>query len=331
MNALLTLSDAGLYCPAGDFYIDPWVAVDQALLTHAHGDHAYPGSRRYLAAAPGLGLLKRRLGEQAPIETLVYGESRRIGEALVSFHPAGHILGSSQIRIEAEGQVWIFSGDYKRDLDPTCPAFEPVACDVFITEATFGLPIYRWDPTEKVIGEILRWWEGNVRARRASVLYAYSLGKAQRLLAELARFSDRMVYVHGAVESMVQAYREAGVKMAATEKVGESQRGRSFAGELILAPPSAFGSRWMKRVAPASTAFASGWMRLRGTRRRRGFDRGFAMSDHADWPSLLRTVRESGAKKILVTHGSGDALVRYLQESGLEASMLKTKFGDEES
>lgn len=330
MNALLVLSDSGLYCPTGDFYIDPWVAVDRALLTHAHGDHAYPGSRSYLAAASGAGLL-RRLGDLAAIETVEYGETRRIGEALVSFHPAGHILGSSQIRIEAEGQVWVFSGDYKRDPDPTCRAFEAVPCDVFITEATFALPIYRWDPTGKVIDEILRWWEGNVRAERASVLYAYSLGKAQRILAELAIRNDRKVYVHGAVESMVEAYREAGIRMAPTEKVGESQRGRSFAGELVLAPPSAFGSRWMKRLTPASTAFASGWMRLRGTRRRRGFDRGFALSDHADWPSLLRSVRESGARKVLVTHGHGDALVRFLQESGLDASPLKTKFGDEES
>jgi len=332
MNApLLTVSASGLYCPAGDFYIDPGEGVERAVLTHAHGDHARSGSGRYFASSPSLAILKRRLGESAPIESLGYGESLQLGAARISLHPAGHILGSAQIRIEAEGQVWVVSGDYKRDPDPTCAAFEPLACDVFITEATFALPIYRWDPIEKTMAEILRWWDGNVRGKRASVLFCYSLGKAQRLLAELSRIGDRRIYVHGAVESMVQAYREAGVKMAATERVGESRRGRSFAGELILAPPSAFGSRWIKRLSPASTAFASGWMRLRGTRRRRGFDRGFAVSDHADWPSLLRTVEESGARQVLVTHGYGDALVRYLQESGRESALLKTHYADEES
>ncbi|MCY1074936.1 ligase-associated DNA damage response exonuclease [Archangium lansingense] len=327
---LVTVTPDGLFCPPGNFHIDPWRPVARALITHAHGDHARWGSQRYLGASPSLDLLHKRLGPDANISTLGYGERLSLGEVTVSFHPAGHVLGSAQIRIEHRGEVWVVSGDYKRDPDPTCLPFEPERCDTFITEATFALPIYRWDDTRLVAEEVLRWWDGNREAGRASVLFCYALGKAQRLLAELARLTDREVLVHGATHALVECYREAGVRMLPTRPVSELEKGTSYAGALVLAPPSAAGSTWMRRFGEHETGFASGWMRVRGNRRRRGYDRGFVLSDHADWQSLLRTAKETGASRILVTHGSSDTLARYLRENlGLDAAPLSTPFEGE--
>jgi putative mRNA 3-end processing factor len=328
-NSLLCPDDRGLFCEAGGFYIDPWKPVERAVISHGHGDHARWGSAAYLAAAPSVPILRRRLGEAAVIEGVPFGETVRIGGVAVSFHPAGHILGSAQVRVERDGEVWVFSGDYKRAADPTCEPFEPVPCHTFITEATFALPIYRWDPTSEVAREIWEWWEANHEAGRSSVLFCYALGKAQRILAELARLTDRTVFVHGSLEPLNEAYRQAGVEMLPTRPVAETVRGQSFAGELILAPPSAGGSTWMRRFGPAGTAFASGWMRVRGTRRRRGFDRGFVISDHADWPDLLRTIADTGAERVLTTHGYSDSLARYLREQGRAAGTLATPFQGE--
>jgi putative mRNA 3-end processing factor len=327
--ALLTVNSIGLYCERGDFYIDPWHPAPQALITHAHGDHARPGSASYVCAEVGGALLRRRVGEEAKIRQVAYGAPLKLGPVTVSFHPAGHILGSAQIRLESDGEVWVVSGDYKRADDPTCAPFEPVPCDVFVTEATFGLPIYRWDEPADVAREIFDWWEGNGRAKRAALLFCYALGKAQRILAELARFTDRVVFVHGAIEPLVECYRQAGVTMLPTQLVSETAKSRSWSGELILAPPSAQGSPWMRRFGRCETAFASGWMRIRGTRRRRGVDRGFVLSDHADWPALLRTIRETGAHRVLTTHGYADTLARYLAEDGLEAAALRTAYEGE--
>lgn len=325
---LLRTDDRGLFCEAGGFHIDPWRPVPRAVISHAHGDHARGGSEAYLAAAPSVPVLRRRLGE-ARIEGVPFGERVRMGEVTVSFHPAGHVLGSAQIRVERGGEVWVFSGDYKRRADPTCEPFEPVPCHTFITEATFALPIYRWDETGVVAREIFDWWEANREAGRASVLFTYALGKAQRILGELARLTDRTVFVHGSVEPLNECYRQAGVAMLPTRPVSETVRGQSFAGELVLAPPSAGGSTWMRRFGPASTAFASGWMRVRGTRRRRGFDRGFVVSDHADWPDLLRTFEDVGAERVLTTHGYAEPLARYLRERGQPAGTLATPFEGE--
>jgi putative mRNA 3-end processing factor len=282
----------------------------------------------YLTAAPGVPILHKRLGEEARVEGIAYGERRTIGGVTVSFHPAGHILGSAQIRLERGGEVWVVSGDYKRQSDPTCTAFEPVPCHTFITEATFGLPVYFWDETAVVAREVLAWWEENRAAGRPSVLFCYALGKAQRLLAELAHGIDRPIYVHGAVEPLNEIYRRAGISLPPTLPVSEAGRRGDFAGELILAPPSAAGSPWMRRFANASTGFASGWMRVRGARRR-GFDRGFVLSDHADWGELLATIRETGAERVLATHGASDVLSRYLRESGLDAAPLATPYAGE--
>ena len=317
----------GLHCPAGDFHIDPWRPVATALITHGHSDHARPGHGRYYAARAGLGILRKRLGD-VQVAGLEYGEPVRLGRATVSLHPAGHVLGSAQVRIEADGGTWVVSGDYKRDPDPTCAPFEVVACDTFISEATFALPIYRWRPTAEVVGEIWAWWQANARAGVASVLGCYALGKAQRVLAELRRHTDRPVYVHGAVAALTDLYRAAGVAMLPTVTVGSERT--DYAGELVVAPPGADGTPWMRRFGKASTGFCSGWMRVRGNRRRRGYDRGFVLSDHADWPSLLRTIRETGARRALLTHGHSDVLVRYLRERGLDAGALETAFGGEE-
>jgi putative mRNA 3-end processing factor len=313
-------SAAGLFCPGGAFHIDPLLPVERAVLTHAHADHARPGSGAYLCTREALPLLRRRLGPDAHLEALAYGERRTTGDVVVSLHPAGHVLGSAQVRIESRDGVCVVTGDYKREPDPTCAPFEPQRCDVLVTEATWALPIFRWDDPGLVARDILAWWEGN--RDKPSLLFCYVLGKAQRILGELAKLTDRPVFVHGAIEPYVAAYREAGVQLLPTRLVSETERGRQFRGELILAPITARGSPWMKRFGAHESAFASGEMRMRGTRRRRSFDRGFALSDHADWPGILRTVRESGAARVLATHGHRDALVRYLRETGADAAPI---------
>lgn len=316
----------GLYCPAGDFYIDPWAPVPRAVVTHAHSDHTREGMGEYFAATPSVAILNHRV-RNAQVRGIPYRDPFRLGNATVSFHSAGHILGSAQVRVEAEGQVWVVSGDYKRAADPSCQPFEVVECDTFITEATFGMPIYRWEAGAKVAAEILEWWDENRKREIPSVVFCYSLGKAQRVLAELARLTDRVVYTHGAVESLTQVYREAGTTLLPTQRITDEKK--NYDGELILAPPSAYGSAWLRRFPGASTAFASGWMRIRGNRRRKGYDRGFVLSDHADWPELLQTIGESRARRVLVTHGYIDTVVNYLKESGVNAASLQTTYEGE--
>ncbi|VCU70438.1 Beta-lactamase superfamily domain protein [Pigmentiphaga humi] len=330
MQDLVQLRPEGLYCAAGRFYIDPWRPVAAAVLTHGHGDHAHAGMGCYHTSAEGLPVLRWRLGEQ-DFRPHDYGEPFVLGDARVSLHPAGHVLGSAQVRIEADGQVWVVSGDYKRQPDPTSAAFEVVACDTFITEATFGLPIYRWPDCAQVAGEIAQWRDHCAQRGEAAILYCYALGKAQRLLAELAPHLDRPVYLHGAIAAGVEVYRGCGIAMADTRLVADAGAADAgFAGELILAPPSAAGSAWLRRFRKAQQGFASGWMRLRGNRRRRNMDRGFVVSDHADWPDLLRTIRETGARRVIATHGDTDALVRTLNEAGLAAETLATQYGEDD-
>ncbi|MDB6092276.1 MAG: mRNA 3-end processing factor [Gammaproteobacteria bacterium] len=326
---LVVVTANGLYCPPGDFHIDPWQPVQTAVITHGHGDHLRHGSTRYILARPGAGIARQRLGGDRDLAPVDYGTRVQLGTTTVSLHPAGHILGSAQVRIEHEGRVWVVSGDYKRQPDPTCALFEPVECDVFISEATFALPIYRWSDTPHVVEEIHRWWMANRERGIASALFCYALGKAQRVLAELRAFTDEPVYVHGAVDSLTGVYRRAGISMLPTLPVGTEKK-TDFRGALILAPPSAAGTPWMRRFGDHATGFCSGWMRVRGDRRRRGYDRGFVISDHADWPALIETCRASRAKKILLTHGYSDALTRYLNERGVRASALQTSYGVED-
>lgn len=320
---LIVARPQGLYCPAGDFYIDPWQPVATAIVTHGHADHARVGMGTYHGSEEGLPILRWRLGEQA-YRSHAYGEAFDLGRVRVSLHPAGHVLGSAQVRIEEGDQVWVVSGDYKRQHDPTCSAFEPVPCSTFITESTFALPIYRWPDTAQVTAEIVEWREHCAARGETAVLFCYALGKAQRILAELAKHSSRPVWVHGAIASGVDVYRQAGVAMADTELVADAKSRDEWAGELVLAPPSAAGSAWMRRFRRVQTGFASGWMRIRGNRRRRNFDRGFVISDHADWPALLRTIEESGAERVIAHHGRSEALLRVLAERGLRVDRFDT-------
>ena len=319
----------GLYCPDGDFHVDPWAPVPRALITHAHGDHARIGSAGYLCADKCAPLLRRRFGAEAIIESAPYGRPLTIGATRVSFHPAGHVLGSAQIRIEGAQGVWVVSGDYKRAPDPTCEPFEPVPCDTFITESTFGLPIYRWDPVDTVIGDMLSWWDANRVKGLTSIVFCYTIGKAQRLLAELARVTDRPVLVHGMLVPMIEVYRSLGVAMLPTETLVDRPRGTSLAGELVLAPPSARGTPWMRRLGELSDALTSGLMRVRGVRRQRAYDRGFVISDHADWPALLDTITATGARRVLATHGHAEPLARFLREQGIESGVMRTAWEDE--
>lgn len=329
MADLVRVTPRGLFCEAGDFYIDPWQPVERAVITHAHGDHLRQGNGSYTLATEGVGLARLRLPPPAPIRALACGEPADFGPVRVSLHPAGHILGSAQVRIELDGEVWVVTGDFKRDRDPTCAPFEVLRCDVLVSEATFALPIYRWDPPHDTVREVFDWWQRNRERGVSSLLFAYALGKAQRLLAELAAFTDEPAFVHGAVDSITQVYRAAGVAMLPTLPATVARQ-REYAGALVVAPPGAAGSPWIRRFGEHGSAFCSGWMRVRGNRRRSGHDRGFVLSDHADWPSLLRTFEQTGARRILLTHGHGDTMVRYLRERGIDAATLSTAFGAEE-
>jgi putative mRNA 3-end processing factor len=324
---LIVARPEGLYCSVGDFYIDPWRPVESAVITHGHSDHARVGHARYLAHANSAGILRSRLGE-ITLRTLPYGEPLLHNGVRISLHPAGHVLGSAQVRVEHSGEVWVASGDYKLEDDGTCAPFEPVRCHTFITESTFGLPIYRWPSQAELLDDINQWWRGNAAVGRASVLFCYAFGKAQRILHGVDA-SIGPIIAHGAVEPLNRVYRAAGVRLPATQTVAESNAA-TISQALVLAPPSAQGTPWLRRFGNYSDAFASGWMLLRGTRRRRGVDRGFVMSDHADWPGLQRAIDGTGAERVFVTHGSVAVMVRWLQERGLDAQGFKTEYGDED-
>ncbi len=326
--SLIRVLPEGLYCEAGGFFIDPWKPVDIALVTHAHSDHARAGSRHYFATRISEGILQKRLGTAMQLQGVEYGEKIKLGDTWVSFHPAGHVLGSAQIRVELGDDVWVVSGDYKRCYDPTCEPFEVIPCNTFITEATFGLPIYKWDTGATICRQIYDWWQSDLD--RPSLLFCYAFGKAQRILSELCQFTDQPVYVHGAIESLTEIYRQVGVPMLPTLAVSDRPRQHKFKGDLILAPPAAHRSSWMKRFFHPQTAFASGWMAVRGARRRRGYERGFVLSDHADWQSLVSTALATAATTVYVTHGQSDVLSRYLREThGQQALPLATLFEGE--
>lgn len=321
---LLSLTSKGLYCALGDFYIDPWEKVQTAVITHGHGDHAHWGMGHYIAVKESEHILRKRIGD-AKITTYRYGEVFHMGDVDVSFHPAGHILGSSQVRIQYNDEVWVFTGDFKRDLDLTCTPFEVVPCDVFISEATFSLPVYRWPDFRDEMKEVYAWWLKNKEEGFNSVLCCYALGKAQRIIAGLRELTGDPIWVHGTVDELNQSYAKTGLSWPDVYKVPLESK-EKFSGAMILCPPSALGSSWHKRLSPKKVAFASGWMRLRGNRRRKGYERGFVISDHADWPSLIRTVKETGCRKVYFTHGNTDAIVKYLKDEGVAAYDLKLPY-----
>ncbi|HWB58968.1 MAG TPA: ligase-associated DNA damage response exonuclease [Chthoniobacteraceae bacterium] len=321
--ALLEMTKHGLYCPAGGFYIDPWGPVDVAVITHAHSDHARGGSRHYLTAQPGHRLLAARLPSGVSIESIGYGERVTRDGVTISLHPAGHILGSAQVRVEHRGEVWVAAGDYKVAADPTCAPFEPVRCDTFITESTFGLPIYRWPGPGEIFDRINAWWRANQAAERVSVLFAYSLGKSQRVLAGVDA-SIGPIFVHGSVEKFLPLYAAEGVKLPDARRVDEGTQPSAKGRALVIAPASTMGSPWLAKFGGASHASASGWMQLRGARRRQALDRGFVLSDHADWDGLISSIRATGAGRVHVTHGYTTQLARWLNENGIEAHTWET-------
>ncbi len=322
---LLQETSAGLYCEEGDFYIDPWRRVPRAVITHAHADHARPGSAKYLATREGRRILRTRLGPSADIETASYGQTTSLNGVKISFHPAGHVLGSAQIRIECRGEVWVVSGDYKIEPDPTCAAFEHVRCHTFITECTFGLPIYQWPSQREIFDDINVWWKKCRDEGRVAVLLAYSLGKAQRLIAGVDP-SIGAIYCHPSVEQLNQDYRASGIALPSTWLPSQAPARKDWGGVLVVAPPSVANSEWMSKFGPASFAMASGWMLTRATRRSQSVDRGFPLSDHADWPGLLKAIDETHAEQILVTHGQTGPMVRWLNENGKNARAVVTQF-----
>ncbi|MGB7340299.1 MAG: ligase-associated DNA damage response exonuclease [Phototrophicaceae bacterium] len=330
---LITLTSKGFYCEVGDFYIDPWQPVKRAVITHAHADHFVRGCDSYLVVDEGRHIFQIRLGDEAKIETLAYGASTLINNVKISLHPAGHILGSAQIRVEYQGEVWVVSGDYKTASDQrTCTPFEPVPCHVFITEATFALPIYSWKSQDSIFADLNAWWRNNVEQERASIVYAYALGKAQRVMAGLDRDIGR-IFTHGAVERITQGYRDTGIDLPDTKYVTthvEEVDKADWRGSLIIAPLSARGTAWMKKFGNYSTASVSGWMQIRGARRRRSVDRGFILSDHADWAGLMSAIEATGAERIGVTHGYIASFVRWLQEKGYDARGYDTRYVGED-
>ncbi len=326
---LIEFSDKGLYCRAGDFYIDPWKPVAKAIITHAHSDHAKWGSHQYLCHTKTLPILKLRLGEDINADAIEWNKPITQNGVKISLHPAGHIIGSSQIRIEKDGEVWVVSGDYKTEDDGISGQFEPVRCHTFITESTFGLPIYNWKSQENIFSDIQQWIMANQAKGKTSVLTAYSLGKAQRVLQCIAEITDN-IYVHGAIWNTHVALTEAGMKLPDVKRVTVDVPKVNYKNAVIIAPPSADGTPWMKKFILYSVGICSGWMQVRGNVRRRNADAGFVLSDHADWNGLLEAVNATGAEKVFVTHGFQSAFSRYLTEKGIEAAEVKTEYGTED-
>lgn len=325
MALLIESTSSGLYCEKGDFFIDAWKPVDRNLITHAHSDHARRGAKRYLCSREGESILRERIGKDCDISSIAYREIIDINGVNVSFHPAGHVRGSAQIRVEHLGEVWVVSGDYKRQADRTCTPFEVVKCHSFITESTFGLPIYRWREPQEVMDDINDWWRRNAAENVTSIIYAYSLGKSQRVLGGVDP-TIGPILIHGAMTKLTDLYRAGGVDLPATLHASVENAKANKGKALVIAPGSADGTPWMRKFTPYSSASASGWMQIRGWRRRGAIDRGFVLSDHVDWPDLLSTIQQTGAERIGVTHGYTTQVVRYLSELGKNAYTVATLF-----
>lgn len=325
---LIENTRCGLYCARADMYIDPWKPVARALITHAHSDHARWGMGLYIAHEHCVPVLRARLGRDINTQSVKYHEQLHVNGVNISFHPAGHVPGSAQIRVEYRGEVWVVSGDYKTEDDGLSPAFEPVRCHTFITESTFGLPVFKWDNQQSVFDEIHEWWQQNREEGTTSLLQAYSLGKSQRILHNLDH-SLGNVFVHTAVHNINQAISEYDPSFANYWQWTPDIPAEEFRGAMIIAPSGAAGSPWANRFRPFSTGVASGWMSLRGARRWQAADRGFVLSDHADWDGLIDTIKATGAGTIYVTHGYTAAFVRWLREQGWEAYELETQFKGE--
>lgn len=328
MADLIIKNKKGLYVPQADIYIDPWRPVDKALISHIHADHCRPGSKQYICAESSHFILKKRLNIER-VTSFPYGQKFSVNGVNFSFHPAGHIPGSAQIRVEHKGEVWVYSGDYKTEDDGLSHPFEPVNCHTFITECTFGLPVYRWMPQQKIMEDICNWWNSNAAQKRSSLILAYSLGKAQRLISALGNTQAGPVYCHSATQQMTNAVRKSGFDLPKTKLLSEKIKKENLANALIIISPSALSDHWKKTLKNASTAMTSGWMSIRGAKRRSAVDRGFSISDHADWDGLHLAIKETGAERIICTHGYQYIFSKWLNENGWQAEELETEFENE--
>ncbi len=326
--ALLEFTDKGICCPQADVWLDPWKPVKRALITHGHSDHARWGNESYLCTDKAAPVIRYRLQDQGTIESVPFGKQVTINGVNFSFHPAGHIPGSAQIRVEYKGEVWVFSGDYKLQPDNLAEPFEPLKCNVFITESTFGLPVYQWKSQASVFDDINAWWRKNQQDGKVSIIAGYTLGKSQRILRNLDT-SIGKIFTHGALDNINRIMMAQGIDLPETHRVTPELDKKTFEGSMIICPPSATGSPWMNRFLPYSLGIASGWMTLRGARRRRGADRGFVLSDHADWNELNTAIRETGAEKVFVTHGYSEIFAQWLNENGYDAKEVKTQYEGE--
>ncbi|WP_306012894.1 MULTISPECIES: ligase-associated DNA damage response exonuclease [unclassified Allomuricauda] len=323
---LLQFTPKGIYCEQADVYLDPWRPVDKAIISHGHADHSRWGHQKYITQHKNVPIVQHRLGD-VNISGKDWGETFKVKNVKFSLHPSGHIVGSSQIRVEHKGEVWVFTGDYKIEDDGLTTPFELVKCHTFITECTFGLPAFQWRPQQEVFNDINQWWAQNKSEGKTSVLFGYSLGKAQRLLKHLDT-SIGKIYTHGAVENMTEVLRPL-VDLPPTHLITKDTKKDELLGNIVVAPPSAHGSTWIRKMVPYVTATASGWMAFRGARRRRAIDKGFVLSDHCDWSGLLETVEATGAEKVICTHGYTDIFSKYLQELGYDARTEATQYEGE--
>ncbi|WP_397302877.1 ligase-associated DNA damage response exonuclease [Nonlabens ulvanivorans] len=324
---LLQFTKKGIYCAAARVYLDPWQPVDKALITHGHADHSRWGHKNYITQHDNVPIIKHRLGD-INVSSIAHGENLLINNVKFSFHPAGHIPGSSQIRVEHNDEVWVFTGDYKTEDDGISTPYQPVKCDTFITECTFGLPAFKWQQQAQVMDDVNNWCAQNHADGKTSVLFAYSLGKAQRLIKHLDT-SQMKIYCHGAVFKMTEVLREL-INFPPTYLITKETTKEELAGNIVVAPPSAHGSPWMRKMVPYVTASASGWMAFRGARRRRAIDKGFVLSDHCDWDGLLNSIDATGCENVITTHGYQDIFARYLrEEKGLNAISERTQYEGE--
>tara|TARA_B100000929_G_C15481583_1_gene411397 strand:- start:126 stop:1148 length:1023 start_codon:yes stop_codon:yes gene_type:complete len=323
---LLAFNENGIYCAAADVYLDPWKPVNKAIISHGHADHSRWGHKKYITHHSNVPIIKHRLGDIV-VSGVEWNENFTINGVKFSLHPAGHIIGSSQIRVEYKGEVWVFTGDYKTEDDGVAVPYEPVKCDTFITECTFGLPAFKWIPQKQVFEDINNWWQENQDDGRTSVLFGYSLGKAQRLLKHLDP-SIGKIYTHGAIENMTEVLREQ-IDFQETIRITRETKKEEIKGNIVLAPGSAHGTTWIKKMVPYVTASASGWMTFRGARRRRAIDKGFVLSDHCDWQGLLKSIKETGCEKVICTHGYTDIFSRFLREQGYDARTEETQYEGE--
>ncbi|WP_124978746.1 ligase-associated DNA damage response exonuclease [Nonlabens xiamenensis] len=326
-DPLLQFTDKGIYCKQAGVYLDPWKPVKKALITHGHADHSRWGHHQYITHKDNVPIIKHRLGD-IEVTEVEYDKSFSINNVNFSFFPAGHIPGSSQIRVEHKGEVWVFTGDYKVENDGISVPFEPVQCDTFITECTFGLPAFKWQPQAQVMNDINTWCAQNNAEGKTSVIFAYSLGKAQRVIKHLDT-SHLKIYCHGAVYKMTEVLRHQ-LDLPPTHLITRDTTKDELVGQIVVAPPSAHGSPWMRRMVPYVTSSASGWMTFRGARRRRAIDKGFVLSDHCDWEGLLQSIEATGCENVITTHGYQEIFARFLrEEKGLNAISERTQYEGE--